>query len=63
MFLLTKLFVAGFVFRSDASVLWFGILFTIFCRNMGEKVGTLVSIWHKPIWPMMNKVVLEDMQY
>jgi len=30
---------------------------------MGEQVGTLASIWHKHIWPMMNKVVLEDMQY
>jgi hypothetical protein len=43
-FLLAKLFITGLVFRSDTSVLWFGILLTIFCRNMGENVGTLVSI-------------------
>lgn len=43
-FLLTKLFVTGLVFWGYASILWFGILFTVFCRNMGGQVSTVVSM-------------------
>jgi hypothetical protein len=32
-FLLAKLLVAGLVFRSYSSVLWFSILFTVFCKK------------------------------